>query len=231
MFKKAVSLAVATVFTLSTLSGCASLADSKAGSTGAGAGVGALLGAAISKGTGGRHTARDAAIGAAVGALGGYLWSSHMQKQKAEMEAAAAGTGIEVTQTADNQLKLEVPSDVSFDTNRADIKPNLAPVLDRFAQTLNTNTATTVRVIGHTDSRGSDAINNPLSVNRAASVREYLSARGVQASRISIDGRGAREPIADNNTDAGRARNRRVEIYVAEAAPAGNTGAPAGNGY
>lgn len=231
MFKKTVSLAVAAVFTLSTLSGCASLADSKAGSTGAGAGAGALLGAAISKGTGGRHTARDAAIGAAVGALGGYLWSSHMQKQKAEMEAAAAGTGIEVTQTADNQLKLEVPSDVSFDTNRADIKPNLAPVLDRFAQTLNANTATTVRVIGHTDSRGSDAINNPLSVNRAASVREYLSARGVQASRISIDGRGSREPIADNNSDAGRARNRRVEIFVAEAAPGGNSAAPAGNGY
>ncbi len=230
MFKKAVSLGVAAVFTLSTLSGCASLADNKAGSTGVGAGAGALLGAAISKGTGGRHTARDAAIGAAVGALGGYLWSSHMQKQKAEMEAAAAGTGIEVTQTADNQLKLEVPSDVSFDTNRADIKPNLAPVLDRFAQTLNANTATTVRVIGHTDSRGSDAINNPLSVNRASSVRDYLSARGVQASRIAIDGRGAREPIADNNTDAGRARNRRVEIYVAEAAPAGNSGA-AGNGY
>lgn len=229
MFKKSISLGVAAVFALTTLSGCAGLADSKMGSTGVGAGAGAALGAAISKGTGGRHTARDAAIGAAVGALGGYLWSSHMQKQKAEMEAATAGTGIEVTQTADNQLKLEVPSDVSFDTGRADIKPNLAPVLDRFAQTLNANTATTVRVIGHTDSRGSDAINNPLSINRAASVRDYLAARGVQPSRVSIDGRGSREPIADNSSDAGRARNRRVEIFVGEASNAG--GAAGRNGY
>ena len=77
---------------------------------------------------------------------------------------------------------------------------------------------TTVRIIGHTDNRGSDAINNPLSVNRAASTRDYLVDRGVQASRISIDGRGSREPVADNSTASGRAMNRRVEIFVAEAA-------------
>lgn len=225
MFKKTIPLGLAAMFTLSVLAGCANLADNKAASTGAGAGAGALLGAVISKSTGGRHTGRDAAIGAAVGGLGGYMWSSHMQKQKAEMEAATAGTGISVSQTADNQLKLEVPSDVSFDTGSADIKPNLAPVLNRFAQTLNANPVTTVRVIGHTDSRGSDAINNPLSINRAASVRDYLSARGVQASRIAIDGRGSHEPIADNSTDAGRARNRRVEIFVAESNSAG------GNSY
>ncbi|MDQ7988352.1 MAG: OmpA family protein [Candidatus Dactylopiibacterium sp.] len=209
------------------LSGCANLADSKAGSAGVGAGVGALLGAGISKGTGGNHTGRDAAIGAAVGALGGYVWSSHMQRQKAEMEAATAGTGIAVTQTADNQLKLEVPSDVSFDTNSATIKPNLRPILDRFAQTLSANPATTVRVIGHTDSRGSDAINNPLSINRAASVRDYLSARGVSPARVAIDGRGSREPVADNNSDAGRARNRRVEIFVGESGAQGSSGQPA----
>lgn len=225
MFKKTIPLGLAAMFTLSVLAGCANLADNKAASTGAGAGAGALLGAVISKSTGGRHTGRDAAIGAAVGGLGGYMWSSHMQKQKAEMEAATAGTGISVSQTADNQLKLEVPSDVSFDTGSADIKPNLAPVLNRFAQTLNANPVTTVRVIGHTDSRGSDAINNPLSINRAASVRDYLGARGVQASRIAIDGRGSHEPIADNSTDAGRARNRRVEIFVAESNSAG------GNSY
>jgi len=219
---------LAGVFGLSCLglSGCANLADNKAGSTAAGAGAGAALGAVISAATGGHHRGRDAAIGA----LGGYMWSSHMQKQKAEMEAATAGTGIAVTQTADNQLKIEVPSDVSFDSGHAEIKSNLAPILTRFAETLKANPATTVRVIGHTDSTGSDAINDPLSVNRAASVRTYLSHHGVDSSRISIDGRGSQEPIADNASESGRARNRRVEIFVAEsaapAAPAG--GAPAG---
>jgi outer membrane protein OmpA-like peptidoglycan-associated protein len=89
-------------------------------------------------------------------------------------------------------------------------------VLDRFAQTLNANPNTEVRIIGHTDSTGSDAINNPLSVNRAASTRQYLSDRGVAMNRIAIDGRGSREPVADNGSDAGRAKNRRVEIFVAE---------------
>jgi outer membrane protein OmpA-like peptidoglycan-associated protein len=75
-----------------------------------------------------------------------------------------------------------------------------------------------VRIIGHTDSTGSDAINDPLSVNRASSARNYLTARGVNVQRIAIDGRGSREPIADNATEAGRASNRRVEIFVGEAA-------------
>ena len=75
---------------------------------------------------------------------------------------------------------------------------------------------TTVTIIGHTDSTGSDAINNPLSMDRANSTRNYLVARGVAANRVATDGAGSREPVADNNTDAGRAKNRRVEIYVAE---------------
>jgi outer membrane protein OmpA-like peptidoglycan-associated protein len=73
-----------------------------------------------------------------------------------------------------------------------------------------------VRIVGHTDSTGSDAINNPLSVNRAQSARDYLVARGVNSSRISIDGRGSREPVADNGTESGRARNRRIDIFLAE---------------
>jgi outer membrane protein OmpA-like peptidoglycan-associated protein len=73
-----------------------------------------------------------------------------------------------------------------------------------------------VRIVGHTDSTGSDAVNNPLSVNRAQSARDYLVSRGVNSSRISIDGRGSREPIADNSTESGRARNRRIDIFLAE---------------
>ncbi|HLD09419.1 MAG TPA: OmpA family protein, partial [Methylophilaceae bacterium] len=127
-----------------------------------------------------------------------------------------AGTGVQVSQTADNRLKLDIPTDISFDTNRADIKPNFRPVLDNFASSLVKNPVTTVTIIGHTDSSGSDAINNPLSVNRAASVRDYLVGRGVASNRISIDGRGSHEPLVANDTSANRAKNRRVEIYVAE---------------
>jgi outer membrane protein OmpA-like peptidoglycan-associated protein len=196
--------------------GCANMTEAQR-TTAQGAGIGAAGGAVLGGITGGgRGAARGAAIGGALGTAGGYIWSQRMEEQKREMEKATQGTGIEVTQTADNQLKLEVPSDVSFAVNRADIQPNFRPVLDRFAQTLNQNSATTVRVIGHTDSTGTDAINDPLSVNRAASVRNYLADRGVSPQRVQIDGRGSREPIADNATDRGRAMNRRVEIFVGE---------------
>lgn len=220
MKKTLVSLSVVAIGLsgLSGLSGCANMSETQK-TTGTGAAIGAVAGGVIGASTGDRKTAATgAAIGAAVGAGGGYLWSKHMEKQKAEMEQATQGTGVSVSQTADNQLKLDIPSDVSFDTNRYDIKSNLRPILDRFATTLNQNPVTKVTIIGHTDSTGTDAINNPLSVNRAAATRDYLVARGVSTNRIAIDGRGSREPIADNNTYAGRAQNRRVEIYVAEPA-------------
>ena len=219
--KKIIASLSAIAFGLSGLSGCANMTETQK-TTGTGAGIGAVTGAVIGAATAGGNTGKSAAtgaaIGAAVGAGGGYLWSKHMEKQKAEMEQATQGTGVSVSQTADNQLKLDIPSDVSFDTNRYEIKSNLRPILDRFATTLNENPVTTVTIIGHTDNTGNDAINNPLSVNRAASTRDYLVARGVAANRIAIDGRGSREPIADNNTEAGRAKNRRVEIFVAEPA-------------
>ena len=206
------------------LSGCAEIPNyttgSRGGDTAVGAGAGAVAGAAIGRATSGgspgRSTAQGALAGAALGALGGYLWSNRMEAQKQRMEVATRGTGVEVTQTADNQLKLNIPSDISFDTGRADIKSNFRTVLDQFAQGLRDNPGSTVRIIGHTDSTGSDAINNPLSIDRAASTRNYLVDRGVAANRIAIDGRGEREPIADNNSDAGRARKRRVEIFVGE---------------
>ncbi|MDO9465803.1 MAG: OmpA family protein [Thiobacillus sp.] len=217
MKKTLVSLSIMAIG-LGGLSGCANMSETQK-TTGTGAAIGAVAGGVIGASTGDRKTAATgAAIGAAVGAGGGYMWSKHMEKQKAEMEQATQGTGVSVSQTADNQLKLDIPSDVSFDTNRYDIKSNLRPILDRFATTLNQNPVTTVTIIGHTDSTGTDAINNPLSVNRAAATRDYLVARGVSANRIAIDGRGSREPIADNNTYDGRAKNRRVEVFVAEPA-------------
>ena len=219
--KKIIITLSAVTLAMGGLSGCANMNETQR-DTGMGAAIGAvaggLIGAATAGGNKGKSAATGAAIGAALGAGGGYLWSRHMQEQKAAMEQATQGTGVNVTQTADNQLKLEIPSDISFDSGRYDIKPNLRPVLDRFASTLNQNPVTTVRIIGHTDSTGSDAVNNPLSINRAAATRDYLVSRGISVSRIGIDGRGSREPIADNSTQAGRAMNRRVEIFVAEAA-------------
>ena len=205
------------------LTGCASINEGMQ-STGSGtafsAGLGALAGAAIGAATAGKHETRSiltgAAIGAAAGAGGGYVWSQRMQAQKAAMEKATAGTGIDVSKTTDNRLKLDIPADVSFDSNSYAIKSNFRPILDKFAQTLQANTVTTVNIIGHTDSTGNDAINNPLSVNRAASTRDYLTARGVSSSRFTIEGMGSRQPVASNATEAGKAQNRRVEVFIGE---------------
>ena len=134
----------------------------------------------------------------------------------AHLTRMAKGTGIAVTQTQDNQLKLDIPSDISFAVGRSDIQSNFAPVLDRFAEGLRNNPNTDVRIIGHTDNTGSDAVNNPLSLDRAASTRNYLTGRGIDGRRISIEGMGERQPIATNETADGRSRNRRVEIYVGE---------------
>jgi len=198
------------------VSGCAEMTPTQRG-TATGAGVGAGLGAIIGSATGGGNRAAGGAVlGAAAGAIVGNIWSKRMENQKRAMEQATRGTGVQVSQTADNRLKMEIPSDISFDTNRADIKSNFRPILDRFATTLNENPAATVSIIGHTDSTGSDAINDPLSVERAAHTRDYLAMHGVAPARVVVEGRGAREAIASNDDNAGRARNRRVEVYVAE---------------
>jgi outer membrane protein OmpA-like peptidoglycan-associated protein len=204
-------------------SGCADMNATQRGTAtgaGVGAGLGAILGASTGGGGGGR-AAKGAALGAAAGAVVGNIWSKRMEQQRQAMEQATRGTGVQVSQTADNRLKLEIPSDISFDTNRADIKPNFQPILDRFATTLQDNPATYVTIIGHTDSTGGDQVNQPLSLDRAAHARQYLAARGVDPNRITVEGRAAREPVASNEDPAGRARNRRVEIYVNEPNRAG----------
>lgn len=194
--------------------GCADMTQTQQG-TAIGAGAGALGGAVLAGTTGGR-AGTGALIGGALGAVAGNLWSRRMEERRNAMEQATRGTGVEVSRTADNQLKLNIPSDISFDTGSAAIKPAMRGVLDPFASSLRDDPATRLRIIGHTDSTGSDAINNPLSLDRAQSVRDYLAARGVAAGRVEVTGRGSREPVADNTTDSGRARNRRVEIFLRE---------------
>jgi outer membrane protein OmpA-like peptidoglycan-associated protein len=198
------------------MSGCANMTETQKG-TAKGAGIGAGVGAVVGALAGGsKGAAIGAAVGAGAGAIGGNVWSRRMEEQKQQMEQATAGTGVQVSQTADNRLKLDIPSDISFDSGKSDIKPNFRPVLDSFAQSLVANPATKVTIVGHTDNTGTDAVNNPLSLNRATHARDYLVTRGVAAGRFTIEGRGSHEPLVENNSDANRAKNRRVEIFVAE---------------
>jgi outer membrane protein OmpA-like peptidoglycan-associated protein len=212
---------ITTIAAAALLGGCESMTETQKGTaTGAGIGAaaGAVIGAATAGGNVGRSAATGAAVGAAVGAVGGYVWSKKMEDQKKQMEQASAGTGIGVTKTADNRLRVNIPADAGFDVNRSDIKPGLRAVLDSFAGSMNAHSVTTIEIVGHTDSTGSDAINDPLSLSRASATRDYLASRGVSAQRIATAGRGEREPVASNDTPAGRAQNRRVEIFIAEAA-------------
>jgi outer membrane protein OmpA-like peptidoglycan-associated protein len=194
------------------LAGCANMSEREKG-TATGAAIGAAAGAVLSSATGGK-AGTGAVVGGAVGAIAGNVWSKRMEEKRAAMEQQTKGTGIEVAKTDDNQLKVNVPSDFSFDVGRSAIKPEMRPVLDQFAKGLDPNMR--VRIIGHTDSTGTDAINNPLSVDRAQSVRDYLAARGVSPTRIETSGEGSRHPIASNDSADGRAKNRRVEILLRE---------------
>jgi len=199
------------------LAGCENMSERQQG-TAKGAAIGAVAGGVIGSATGGK-AGTGAVVGGAIGAIAGNLWSKRMEDKRAAMEKATQGTGIDVARTPNNELKVNVPSDFSFDVGRSAIKPEMRPVLDQFAHGLDPNMR--VRIVGHTDSTGSDAINNPLSVDRAQSVRDYLAARGVAATRVDTTGRGSHEPVADNGSDAGRAQNRRVEIFLREPAPQG----------
>ena len=196
------------------LGGCANMSEREQG-TAKGAGIGAAGGAVLGAMTGG-NAVRGAAIGGVLGAVAGNLWSKRMEDRKQAMEQATQGTGVEVSRTADNQLKLNIPNDISFDVNSYAIKPQLRGVLDPFAASLRDDPQARILIVGHTDSSGNDAINNPLSVERAQSVRDYLVARGVSVGRVETAGRGKNEPVADNATEAGRAQNRRVEIFLRE---------------
>ena len=198
------------------ISGCSSMSERERGTAG-GAGIGAVAGAVIGSATGGK-AGSGAVVGGALGAVLGNVWSKRQEERRIKLEQATQGTGVEVTRTADNQLKLNIPNDVSFDTNSSAIRPEMRNVLDPFAAELRGDPNARVAIVGHTDSTGSTAVNNPLSVDRAISVRDYLVARGVPAMQVQTNGRGEAEPVASNDSESGRARNRRVEIYLREPA-------------
>ncbi len=174
-----------------------------------GAGSGALLGAIL----GGRNNRTETIIGAGIGAIAGGAIGGYMDKQERELRARTANTGIEVERRGE-EINLRLPSGISFDFNSATVRPEFRPVLDQVAQTLASYQSTFIDVSGHTDAIGTDAVNQRLSEARATAVADYLSYQGVNRARIATRGYGKQFPIATNDTEAGRAQNRRVEIKL-----------------
>ena len=178
--------------------------------TAIGTGVGAATGAAVGHAVGGgRGTAVGTAVGAGAGAAIGYNW----QLIKEKLGIATKGSGVQVSETRDG-LKVNVPGSISFATGSSAIEPRLYPTLDRIATTLNEYPASTVTVVGHTDSVGDAESNRELAGRRANAVANYLAQRGVSRNRMVVQGRGEDQPVADNSTETGRAQNRRVEMLI-----------------
>lgn len=175
--------------------------------------IGAVGGAVLGTAAGGDDR-RNAVIGAGIGALAGAAVGNYMDRQEAALRERMRGTGVTVTRTAENEIMLNMPNDITFDFDRADVKPQFAGTVQTVARNLADFQSTTVDVVGHTDSVGSDAYNQGLSQRRADAVARALIANGVQPVRIVAVGRGENQPVASNATDAGRAQNRRVELRV-----------------
>ncbi|MDP1630698.1 MAG: OmpA family protein [Caulobacter sp.] len=179
----------------------------------AGAVGGALLGY-LTNTSDGEQGRKNALIGAGVGALGGAAVGNYMDKQQAELSRELAGTGVSVTRQGDN-LILNMPSDVTFGVDQADIQSQFYKVLDGVGVILNRYPQTLVDITGHADSTGDDAYNQRLSERRASAVAYYLTTNGrVLRDRLYVQGRGESQPIASNATAEGRSQNRRVEIVV-----------------
>lgn len=192
-------------------SGCGANQMVKGG--GIGAGAGAALGAGIGAiAGGGKGAAWGAGIGAVLGGSAGAIIGKKMDKQAAELEQIE---GAQVEKVNEGEaIKVTFESGILFPTNSSTLNTASRASLDKFATSLLNNPDTEVKIYGHTDSTGSDAINNPLSQRRAESVYNYIVSKGVTGSRLVAEGFGSTQPIADNNTVAGRAENRRVEVYI-----------------
>lgn len=144
--------------------------------------------------------------------------SSTLEAKRVALEAANQSTGISVLTTANGQLQINLPTDFSFDSDGASVKPGMRPLLDHLAADLAGPTMANllIQVIGFTDSEGSESANVTLSLARANNVRKYLEGKGIAAARLSAEGRGEEAPLAGNDKRYGRALNRRVEIYLRE---------------
>lgn len=201
------------VLAVSMLSACATdpyTGESKVSKTAWGTGIGAVAGAGIGALVGGE---KGALIGAGIGAAGGAATGGYMDIQARKLRQELLNTGVQVSQS-DGQIRLIMPSNITFATDSAVFQTSFNPVLDSVAKVLKEYDKTNVHIVGYTDSTGSAAYNNTLSQKRAMAVSTYLINRGVAASRIYAVGMGASNPIASNATAAGREQNRRVEITL-----------------
>lgn len=197
------------------LAGCSTdpyTGQQKISHTASGAGLGALAGAGLGLLAGGDDR-RNALIGAGIGALAGGAVGAYMDQQESQLRAQLQGTGVSVTRHGDNII-LNMPSNITFATDSADVQPGFYQTLNSVALVLRRYNQTLVDVYGHTDSTGSDEYNLQLSQRRAAAVANYLIAQGNDRQRFAVIGLGKTQPIASNATEAGRAQNRRVEITL-----------------
>lgn len=174
---------------------------------------GALGGYLLGDLIGGRRDRTEKIVGAGIGALAGAGVGYYMDEQERKLREQTAGSGIGIIRDGDN-LVLDMPSEVTFAVDSANIDPSFRNTLDQVANTLTQYEKTYVDVLGHTDSTGSDAYNQGLSERRASSVAGYLSSRGVQQARLATRGYGESQPKASNADEAGRSANRRVEIRL-----------------
>ncbi len=183
---------------------------SKAAIGGLGGAVGGyLLGDLV----GGRRDRTEKILGAGIGGLAGAGIGAYMDRQERDLRARTAGTDVQVIRRGDD-LVLNMPSGITFGYDSATVQPQFRPTLDQVATVLAEYNQTYIDVYGHTDSTGSAAYNQGLSERRAAAVAGYLSTQGVQSARIGTRGFGLTQPIASNETEDGRAANRRVEIKI-----------------
>ena len=157
-------------------------------------------------------------VGAVAGAIAGAAVGNYMDKQAVELErqlaAERARDELRITRMAGNALRVGIASDASFEFGKASLRPEAMATYAKIASVLKDYDKTVVHVVGHTDSVGSETYNQGLSERRAAAVARYLESQGMNPGRIRQEGRGEREPIASNETDAGRAKNRRVDIVI-----------------
>lgn len=204
---------VCTLLAAAMLSACATdpyTGESKVSKTAWGTAIGTAAGAGIGALAGGK---KGALIGAGVGAAAGAGTGAYMDIQARKLRTELVGTGVQVKEM-DDRVYLIMPGNITFNSNEAVIKQGFQPVLNSIAKVIKEYNKTMVQVYGYTDSTGSAATNNALSLRRANAVSNYLRLRGVDGNRIITDGLGSANPIASNATAAGREQNRRVEIAL-----------------
>jgi len=192
-----------------TLAGCSSLQSNKAKGAIAGAAVGGAAGAAIGRANG--STAKGAIIGAAVGGTVGAVIGHQMDQQAKELQQNIPGATVE---RVGEGIQVTFESGLLFDFNSDVVKAAAAQNLNNLASSLDKYPGSNLLIVGHTDAVGSDDYNQTLSERRARSTAVYLANRGVTASRLQTVGRGETEPVATNDTEDGRSKNRRVEVAI-----------------